>query len=188
VAYLDASALDRILKAVGKVPDDLDKQQLLTDLELVAALHRKGVQLRKAPAPRRKRLKRARATANKLMMLLETFSDEVGSSRLRRCRKEIDGLIGYIENVPPKLLTSLGVKEKKSAFVILVGRGLAWVFESHRFGNSGYTKNPDSTFKGPFVDFTKAVLTELGVTPDSGQAIADALRSYRRLIEKTEQK
>jgi hypothetical protein len=188
VAYLDASAIDRILKAVGKVPDDLDKQQLLSDLESVAAMHRTGVLMRdrrkpvsgRVPAKRRERLKQTVATADKLMMLLETFSDGVGRSCLRRCRKEIDGLISYIENVPPKLLTSLGLKEKKSAFLILVGRGLAHVFKSHGFGKPGYTKNPDGTFKGPFVDFTKAVLKELGVTPDSGQAIADAWRSYRR--------
>ena len=90
------------------------------------------------------------------MMLLETFSDEVASSRLRRCRKEIDGLIGDIENVPPKLLTSLGVNEKKSAFVILVGRGLAHVFKSHGFGNPGYTKNPDDALsKGPLLILPK---------------------------------
>ena len=94
----------------------------------------------RVPAKRRERLKQTVAAADKLMMLLELFSDEVGRSCLRRCRKEIDGLISYIENVPPKLLTSLGVKEKKSAFVILVGRGLAHVFKSHSFGKPGWTR------------------------------------------------
>ena len=50
MAYLDASAIDRIIKAVGKVPDDLDKEQLLSDLELVAAMHRTGVVIRDSPA------------------------------------------------------------------------------------------------------------------------------------------
>jgi hypothetical protein len=185
VAYLNASAIDRILKAVGKVPDDLDKQRLLVDLELVAALHRTGDWLRVAPAERRKLLKRTVATANKLMKLLETFSDEVGKSRLRRCRKEIDGLIAYIENVPPKLLTSLGVNET-SAFENLVGRGLGLVYESHGFGKPGYTKTDGNVFKGSFVVFTKAVLKELDLgVPVSGRAIADALTSYRRLTGKT---
>jgi hypothetical protein len=192
VAHLDASAIDRILKAVGKVPDDLDRQRLLVNLESVAALHRTGDWFRAAPAERRKLLKRTVATANKLMKLLETFSDEVGKSRLRRCRKEVDGLIAYIENVPPKLLTSLGVNET-SAFENLVGRGLGLVYESHGFGKPRYTKNPYSgVFESRFVDFAKAALKELDITisgePVSGQAIADALTRYRRLTEKTEQK
>jgi hypothetical protein len=194
VAYLDVSAIDRILKAVGKVPDDLDKQRLLSDLESVAALHRIGVLIRDRHKPvsgrvlvkRRKRLKQTVAAANKFMRLLETFSDEVGKSWLRRSRKEIDGLIAYID--PPKLLTSLGVNET-SAFENLVGRGLALVFESYGFGKPGYTKTDGNVFKGPFVDFTKAILKELDLgVPVSGRAIADALTSYRRLTGKTEQK
>jgi hypothetical protein len=193
VAHLDASAIDRILKAVGKVPDDLDKQSLLVDLESVEAMHRVGVQIRdrhkpvsgRVPVKRRLRLKQTVAAADKLRKLLETFSDEVESRRLRQCHEEVAGLIAYIK-APPKLLTSLGVNET-SAFENLVGRGLALVFKSHGFGKPGYTKNPYSgVFESRFVDFAKTALKELGIPggPVSDRAIADALTSYRRLTGK----
>ncbi len=193
MAHLDESAIDRILKAVGRVPNDLDKQELRSDLEGVSTLHLTGKRLRDAPAKRRKRLKRTAAAAKKLALLLETFSDEVEKSRLRRCRKEVDGLVAYIERGSGSLAKVLGVKET-TALENLVGRGLWSTFKNH-FGvpKSKYTKDHHKdVVRGPFIDFAEAALKELGITvwsrPVSRQAIADALTRSDRITEKLKQK
>jgi hypothetical protein len=193
MVHLDESAIDRILKAVGPVPHDPDKQQLLSDLEGVSTLHPIGERLR-APASRSKLLKET-AAAKKLELLFKRFSDEVEERRLRRCRKEVDGLVAYIERNP--LAKVLGVKET-TALENLVGVALWSTFKNH-FGvpTRKYTKNSyNGDVQGQFIDFAHAALRELGITVRgrlaSRQAIADAWtsgnRRRRRLTEKLKQK
>jgi hypothetical protein len=176
---LPDGAVDRIVAAVGHVPDKLDRDHLRADLEGIVSLYRAGDDLRYKPAKRTQGVRKIVETAKHLQSLID------GNWRLRRHRGALNRLIADAEfEFPEKLTTVLGVR-RVSTFENLVGLMLRSTFELHFKVPAGYTNDEiNEEVRGAFIDFAEAALTELGITnsgaPYSRRSIAAALSKVRK--------
>jgi hypothetical protein len=167
---VNEDAVSRILLAMRDgVPPDLDRQELLSDLEGTASLYRTGIDWRVAPAKRRQQIGRIIEAAEHLKSLIGSHYP------LSLHRKALDRLIDDAKaDDPPRLLRELGVHES-SAFERLI-RMLKSTFEKHFPGAALYTQDYVlEEIRGPFILFAEAVLEEMGVGPYSRKTIAKAV-------------
>jgi hypothetical protein len=196
---ITAEGIGRILAETGNAPANLDRQELLSDLDGTASLYRTGVDQRSAPAKREQRYEEIIATAENLKSLLRS------EYRFLRYLPALDRLIEDVHPVKETLDPAHNILTKKptpdfpvplatlldvghghvSAFENLVGL-LVQTYEKHfKPEEAGYTKVPDSLeVRGPFINFAEATLRELKITKTSGEpykrkTIADALTTYR---------
>jgi hypothetical protein len=175
----DGPDIDRIVAAVADAPNDLDKDQLLSDLQGAVSLYRYGFALRHERADRREDMKKAIALAKRLKSIPYV------RARHDLC-VELDRLSTFTE-ADRRLWRFLGVRKKISAFDSLIGNMLRRTFEKHFPGKKIYTKDhydDDNPIKGPFIDFAEKVLQEFEIR-HSGQsysrrAIADAYTKGKR--------
>ena len=172
--------VDRILASVKDVPADLDRAQLLQELNSISAWYPLGVYHRSAPAKRYKDIEKIVATAMKLRALIEpnwllVSKHDANLEQLIVDVKKFQSPVNQLPHI------EFGVGEG-SAFEHLVGQWLRRVFETHFKIKAGYTRNSyDPTeISGLFIDFAQAVLKELQIhnngAPYSRSAIATALQ------------
>ena len=199
--------IDRIVAAVVDVPKDLDKNELLADLENAVSVHRHGAGLRHQPARRRQELVKVYKAADYLKLKLG------GDVRFRALRRELERVRALTENYssvlpgaqpspdapeekqragPPDSMTIrpldlMGYKQGQSAFDNLVGHWLAHIYKIHFKEEPSITRNPvDDSYTGPFIDFVEAVLAEFHIEHSGGPynraAIYSAFRRGRKAV------
>ena len=173
-AHLDQASIDRILAAVRHTPVDLDRGELLSELEGIRSLYKTGVDFRRQPTKRAQNTARIIAAAESLKTLIREDWE------LRRHGTMLDRLIADAsEPFPPALKDKLGAGQV-SAFDNLIGKWLRSTFERHFNTEASYTRDPvTDEVRGTFIDFAAATLTELGITklgrPYSRSSIATAV-------------
>jgi hypothetical protein len=178
--------LNRILAAAGSVPADLDREQLLKDLDGIRSLYRTSVERRDAPAKQAQRNRKIIKIARNLQLLIEGW--RLKRHRAARYHTTLEQLIADAENeFPDGLAPRLGALGKRqiSAFEHLVGLMLRETYELHFKVKARFTNDPYSEeTHGPFIDFAEAALSELGITnsgvPYSRRSIAAALSKVRK--------
>jgi hypothetical protein len=171
---VDASSVDRIIEAVGDHPTEVDRRELLSDLEGIASLYQTGASQRVKPAEQRQRIERIVSTARHLKELLGT---EIS---LWRYRPGLDRLMEEAKAEFPEKLAPLLDIGTASAFENLVGSLLKKTFEKHFLQDAGYSRDDvNEEVRGAFIDFAEASLRELGITnagaPYARNSIASAL-------------
>ena len=183
VTPMDAAGIDRIVAAVGDYPVDLDRAELAADLERIGRLHRAGVDLRNAPAERRRDSNEVVEAAEHLKSLIE--DDGRDRRHLRQYSAMLDRLIAdAAREASPRLDSPLRAYDP-SAFESTV-ESLARTYNVHFGEAAGYAAHPDDLvpLHGPFIDFAEAALEELGITnagaPYERTAIATALAKARK--------
>ena len=115
--------IDRIVAAVADVPENLNKAELLADLEGTVSLYRHGFALRHERAKRRDDMKKAINLARRLK------SNPYVRARHDLC-VELDRLITFTA-ADKRLWRFLGVRKKVSAFDNLIGFMLLSTFRDH---------------------------------------------------------
>ncbi len=180
IVRLSYDNVDHILASVKHVPADLDRAQLLQELNSILAWYRLGVYHRSAPAKRHKDIEKIVATAKKLRALIEdnwvlASKHDANLEELIVDAKKFQSPVNQLPHI------KFGVG-KGSAFEHLVGQWLSQIFETHFKIKAGYKRNPytdPSEISGPFIDFAQAVLKELQINKNgaaySRNAIATAL-------------
>jgi hypothetical protein len=184
VTPLPDGAVDRILAAVREIiPVDLNRDQLLSDLEGIRSMHRTGDDLRDEPSERRKNAAKIIATAEKLKTLIARRDDRLLWTSHRAA---LDRLIADAKTeFPARFVAMFGVG-KVSAFEDLVGLMLKTTFENHFGQRAKYVRDRISDeVTGEFIDFVQAALKELKITklgrPYSRNSIAAALSRARKM-------
>jgi hypothetical protein len=180
IIRLSYDNIDRVLASVEQVPADLDRAQLLQELNSILAWYRLGVYHRSAPAKRHKDIEKIVATAKKLRALIKDnwLLVSIHDANLEQLIVNVNKFRFPVNQLPH---IEFGVGEG-SAFEHLVGQWLRHMFETHFKIKAGYTRNPytdSSEISGPFIDFAQAVLKELQIhnndAPYSRSAIANTL-------------
>jgi hypothetical protein len=159
--------IDAIIASVKDAPADIDKEELLADLDAAYSLYQLGCNLR-CPSVRRKEKDKTIELAQKLVWRLEK-DFWYGSDALVAARKALKHIEARKESA--KSWRVLGVEEN-SAFDNLVGIGLATIFQNHFKLPATYTKDnydDDNPIKGSFIDFAKVALAELGMRIQDGR-------------------
>jgi hypothetical protein len=168
------ASIARVLKAVGDIPAELDRQELLSDLMGTLSLYRTGVGMRHAPRAREERFDRA-------VRALEYAKSQIEADYvLVRDRSALDRVIEHIREVaavPTGLRDFLQVHDS-SAFDNLI-RMLLSTFKKHFPDRTIYRKDLDGEIHGPFIDFVESALNELGITNYSRKYIAETVRKIR---------
>jgi hypothetical protein len=177
-AHLDQACIDRILAAVEHVPVDLDRGELLSELEGIRSLYKTGVDFRHQPTKRAQNTAKIIAAAKSLKTLIKKDWE------LRWHVAMLNRLIADAP-FPPALKDGLGAGQV-SAFDNLIGKWLRSTFERHFNIEASYTRDPwTNEVTGAFIDFAAAALTELGVTnlgnPYSRSSIASAVSKNKPL-------
>jgi hypothetical protein len=192
---LDASAVERILAAVGKkfIPPDLDQLKLLMDLESCLATYRSAVQRRsdKPTKDRIDRLKSIQTAAEQFEEQLQPDSifdhsdshseceylhDNV-KDLIRRLASEIEDLTFELQwgtdwreeirqHVAPRALADRW--KARSPFEWIAGDYLPEVFSAH-FGKKATFHRRKGVPESPVLRFIERALIELGITRKSGR-------------------
>jgi hypothetical protein len=172
---LNAQSIDRIIAAVGLEPDDLNRDELLFEIDLVADFYRAHISLHSKEGQRlRQRSAAAIARhAGELLRHLDAADDELRArirDPLRRglaaqgFNQVIAGLhdlkaIAEYEADPPSPPDQIDATPLKYLITIT----LADVYEQHFRKRPGRSRSRDgSTIYGPYVRFVRAVLAEIG--------------------------
>ena len=206
---LDASAVERILAAVGEkfIPLDLDKQKLVTDLASCLATYSSAAQRRsdKQTKDRVRRLKSIQNAAKRLERQLVPDDIWDWSDRYSECeylQNEVKYLINRLDleindltfelewgpdwheairrNLAPRALADRW--KARSPFEWVAGHFLPELFRTH-FGKKPTVNRRKGVPDSPAIRFIERALIELEITnrgrPYSRESIAKALTDVR---------
>jgi hypothetical protein len=197
---MDAKSIDRIVAATGEAPNNLDRAELLSELEGIRSLYRTGLDVRKEPAKRSQQVVRIVETAEHLIALIR---DEpwLGSHQAALRRLIADAESGLCqarkapERVPrtaPETRTTRQAQLATRRLAGLVGLGqlsatenltvlLARAYERHYGKQLSWIRDPGAnTVEGQVIDFIDAAIKELGITLEySRSSVARALSKWR---------
>jgi hypothetical protein len=186
ITRVEADHVDRIAASIKDAPDDLDRGELLRELNIFLADWRLADHDRCAPARRCKEIDKAIAAAEKLREQIKEIGGLLLTSRydanLQQLIADLNKLRSPADQLPE---ADLGTIED-SVFEHFVGHRLRQIYETHFKTQAGYKKNPyaeSSEVTGSFIDFTEATLKELQIfnngKPYARNTISNALSKVR---------
>jgi hypothetical protein len=187
ILHLDLDAVERIV-AAAPAPANINRQELLDDLDGECATYRTGVMLREAPRDREKAVERIVRALEDGRRLLGDYIRKYGTRHLRPQVTALNRLLKEIRKEDsPALNRIVGVKQQMtlSAVERLV-LGLREIYERHYGSEADYTDNKyiDST-TSPFIDFADAVLQEAGIHYDRGSISKTLRKRPKSLTDET---
>jgi hypothetical protein len=178
IAPKQAAALDRIIKAAGKQPDD--EAQLAADIDEADLDYRLHLSKKAArAASHRKAAERIRKSPEKSAKLLDSYP-LIKAAAYRRLSSGLRQIIRNIEvwQRRPEAQRHSESRQPAPPLERLAGVSLALVYERRFGGAITFDRGDDGKPRGPLIDFIEATIAELGL-PYSRQSIGTAISDLR---------